>query len=259
MSPVEAPPPPAAPPRRVSPREAAPPEPRLTVPQETTYLVLAGVFLASMTILNVIGVTRILDLSFSVFGFRVPMQVPIGVLPYPITFLCTDLVSELFGRRRANRLVWVGLLCNAWLFLILWVGGAVPGLGGEEAPFFAVQKAALGSVVGSMAAYLLAQLCDVHLFHWLKRLTGGRHLWLRNNGSTLVSQAVDTFVVLSIAHFYAGVLPLTEGEPVWPQLLTMMAAVYVFKLVFAVLDTLPAYALRDWLSRRLGIDPRAVH
>ena len=258
MSPVDAPPPPVAAPAR--PRAATrPAEPRLTVPQETAFLVLAGVFLASMTILNVIGVTRILDLSFSVVGFRVPMQVPIGVLPYPITFLCTDLISELFGRRRANRLVWVGLLCNAWLFLILWVGGAVPGLGGEDAPFFAVQKAALGSVFGSMVAYLLAQLCDVHLFHWLKRLTNGRHLWLRNNGSTLISQAVDTFVVLSIAHFYAGVLPMMEGEPVWPQLFTMMAAVYVFKLVFALLDTLPAYVMRDWLSRRLSIDPRAVH
>ena len=110
-----------------------------------------------------------------------------------------------------------------------------------------------------MIAYLAAQLCDVHVFHALKRLTNGRHLWIRNNGSTMISQFVDTFAVLTIAHFYARILPIDAELPVWPQLWAFIGSAYVFKLLCALLDTIPAYIARDWLARYLSIDPRSVH
>ena len=106
-----------------------------------------------------------------------------------------------------------------------------------------------------MGAYLLAQLCDVHLFHFWKRLTGGAHLWLRNNASTMVSQFVDSFAVMTITHFYAKGLPLDETMPLWPQLWTFILAGYVFKLVCAALDTVPLYFLVRWLSEVLEVDP----
>ena len=83
--------------------------------RERVFLILAGLFLGSMTMLNILGVTRFLDLSFTVFGLRVPMPLAVGVLPYPLTFLCTDFISEIYGRKRANFLVWVGFLVNLWL------------------------------------------------------------------------------------------------------------------------------------------------
>lgn len=228
--------------------------------RERVFLVLAGLFLGSMTMLNILGVTRFLDLSFDVFGFHVPMPLAIGVLPYPVTFLCTDFISELWGRRRANFVVLVGLLLNIWLALVLSVGGLLPGFdepiadaAGRLPLFFEIRKLTLGAVVASMVAYLAAQLCDVQLFHFWKRLTKGRHLWLRNNGSTLVSQLVDSFAVITITHFYAASLPIEAAQALWPQLWVFIFTSYVFKVVAALVDTLPFYLGVKWLSRYLCI------
>ena len=229
----------------------------IQVRRERVFLVLAGLFLGSMTMLNILGVTRFLDLSFTVFGRTVPMPLAVGVLPYPLTFLCTDFISEIYGRRRANFLVWVGFTVNVWLMLVLWVGGLLPGFDapdGGEPVFFEVRRLTLGAVVASMVAYLVAQLCDVHIFHFWKRLTGGRHLWLRNNGSTLVSQLVDTVAVITITHFYAKGLPIDEGRDLWPQLATFIFSGYVFKMLAALVDTVPFYVGTAWLKRYLAVD-----
>lgn len=230
----------------------------IQVRRERVFLVLAGLFLGSMAMLNIIGVTRFLDLGFTVSGVRIPLPLAVGVLPYPLTFLCTDFISELYGRRRANSLVWVGFLINVWLMFILWLGGLLPGLpgaGGGEPVFFVIRRLTLGAVVASMIAYLAAQFCDVYLFHFWKDLTRGRHLWLRNNGSTLVSQLVDTFAVITITHFYAHALPIDLERPVWPQLWVFIATGYLFKFVAALLDTVPFYLGTAWLRRYLHIDP----
>lgn len=231
---------------------------------EMAFLFLSGIFISSMTMLNILGATRILDMSFTLGGLRIPLSVPIGVLPYPITFLCTDLISEVYGRRRATWVVIVGFVANLWLLLIIWLGGVLPGLNepikdaADRLPlFFEIRAATLGGTVGSMIAYLVAQFCDVYLFHFWKDLTNGKHLWLRNNGSTLVSQFLDTFAVLTIAHFYAGILPMDETQPVWPQLWTYIFSGYVFKVVFALLDTLPFYWLTAWLTGWINTDPLA--
>ena len=93
--------------------------------RERVFLVLAGLFLGSMTMLNILGVSRFLDLSFTVAGVHVPMALAVGVLPYPMTFLCTDFISELYGRRRASVVVWVGLLLNLWV-MVFETGTAPP-------------------------------------------------------------------------------------------------------------------------------------
>jgi uncharacterized integral membrane protein (TIGR00697 family) len=160
---------------------------------------------------------------------------------------------------------------NLWVVAFLWLGGALPpaplldpatGLPPTEAydfAFYRIRMLTMGAVVASMIAYLAAQMCDVFLFHFWKRLTRGRHLWLRNNGSTLVSQFVDTFAVISITHFYARGLPVAVDLPIWPQLWLYIGSAYVFKVVVALLDTLPFYAGVHWLARYLQIDPSAEH
>ena len=224
--------------------------------RERVFLLVSGLFLGSLTMLNILGLTRFIDLSFTIGGLTVPMPLAVGVLPYPVTFLCTDLVSELYGRKRASNLVWMGFVLNLWVVLILWLGGVVPGVPGDDGElFFALQHLAFGAVVASMFAYLTAQLCDVYLYHFWKRLTDGKHLWLRNNGSTLVSQLVDSTAVILVTHFYARGLPIVADEPLWDQLMTFIVAGYVFKLVCALVDTLPLYLLVRWLSAYLEIDP----
>jgi uncharacterized integral membrane protein (TIGR00697 family) len=241
------------------------------VRRERVFLVLAGLFLGSMTMLNILGVSRFIDLSFEVGGLEIPMPLAVGVLPYPITFLCTDFISELYGRARANSVVWVGLMLNIYVVLFLFVGGLLPpvpaldpatGLPPGDAydfAFYRIRMLTMGAVMASMIAYLAAQLCDVSLFHFWKRLTRGRHLWLRNNGSTLVSQFVDSFAVISITHFWAHALPINMGAPIWPQLWVYILSGYVFKMLIALLDTGPFYLGVHYLSRFLEIDPNAEH
>ncbi|MCP4039634.1 MAG: queuosine precursor transporter [bacterium] len=238
--------------------------------RERVFLVLAGIFLGSMTMLNILGISRFIDLSFTVFGVQVPMALAVGVLPYPITFLCTDFISELYGRERASSVVWVGLLLNLYVVAFLWLGGALPpapgldpstGLPPTDAydfAFFRIRHLTMGAVMASMIAYMAAQFCDVYLFHFWRRLTEGRHLWLRNNGSTLVSQFVDTVAVITITHFYAKGLPVDATSPIWPQLWVFIASGYVFKLVVALADTVPFYVGVHYLSQYLELDKRAA-
>lgn len=232
--------------------------------RQRVLLVLSGLFFGTLAMLNILGISRFLVLGsldeagawqWGAWG-QVSFAVAVGVLPYPVTFLCTDLISEFYGRRRANVVVWVGLLINLWVVAVLWLGGVLPGGGPAEDAFFTIRRLTFGAVTASMVAYLAAQFVDVHLFHFWKRRTGGRHLWLRNNGSTLVSQFVDTFAVIAITHFYADALPVDAARPLWPQLWLFVATGYAFKVVAALLDTPVIYLAVAWLSRYLGFDPR---
>lgn len=232
--------------------------------RDLAYMVLAGLFLGTMGMLNILGLTRFLNLG-TIAGL--PIVVAVGALPYPVTFLCTDLISEIWGEKKATQLVWVGLLLNGWIVFILWLGGVLPGLdgygGGLGAPvagadgrlplFFEMRRLAFGAVGASMAAYLAAQFIDVRLFHFWKRFSGGQALWLRNNGSTLVSQLVDTSAVVLISHYAAHVLPLRPEEAVLPQLGAFISSGYLFKLLAALLDTLPFYLLVAWLRHWLEV------
>ncbi|MEX0877127.1 MAG: queuosine precursor transporter [Phycisphaerales bacterium] len=240
--------------------------------RESLFLLLAGLFLGTLAMLNILGITRFIKLLEVDFDPSSPgttvFAVAVGVLPYPLTFLCTDFISELYGRRRANMVVWIGLILNIWVVFVLWIGGVLPGFeargpGGEllmdeagRAPlYFELRALAFGAVTASMIAYLAAQLVDVQLFHFWKRLTRGRHLWIRNNGSTVISQLVDTTAVILITHFYAKALPVDEESPIVRQLLIFIATGYVFKLTVALLDTIPFILGTRALVRYLRLPP----
>ncbi|HGG56962.1 MAG TPA: VUT family protein [Nannocystis exedens] len=217
-----------------------------------------------MVMLNILGISRFLNLAFFIGGsedWSYKLAIAVGVLPYPLTFLCTDFISELYGRRRASAVVWIGLLLNLWVAAILWIGGIWPGFepgGLRQGVFFDIRRLAFGAMTASMVAYMAAQLVDVHVFHFWKRLTRGRHLWLRNNGSTLVSQLVDTIAVILITHYYAHALPIDNKSAILPQLMAFIATGYVFKAIVAALDTLPFYLGSAWLVRYLRLPPAAA-
>jgi uncharacterized integral membrane protein (TIGR00697 family) len=208
---------------------------------EVFYSFLAGIFLTSLTLGNVVGITKFVDLGWFV--------IPVGLLAYPFTFLATDLISELYGRQRAQSIVWVGFSMNIFMLFLMWFGHALPdasGVSGATATFERVYAFMKPNVVASMIAYLVAQSVDVQLFHFWKKFTQGRHLWLRNNGSTMLSQIVDTVLILSILYAAGG---LGEDVDSIAKLIPLALSSYAFKFVFALLDTplfyAGVYALRD--------------
>ncbi|MFW5657976.1 MAG: queuosine precursor transporter [bacterium] len=237
--------------------------------REIVFVILSGVFLGTLAILNILGISRQIDLSFEFFGRVVPFVVFVGVLPYPITFLCTDFISELYGRKRANLVVWVGLLLNIWVLFILWLGGTLPpspeivdnGLPALEDPartFFQIRKWTFGATIASMIAYLTAQFVDVQLFHLLKKMTKGKHLWLRNNGSTLTSQLVDSISVVAITYFYTeNAIQIQPGETVTHAIMILIFSNYIFKLSAALIDTIPFYLGVNFFSKYLNLDLEA--
>ena len=235
--------------------------------REVVFLILAGIFLGTLGILNILGISRQIDLSFEFFGRQIPFIVFVGVLPYPITFLCTDFISELYGKKRANTVVWIGLVLNIWVLFILWLGGVLPphpeimenGLPALTDPnhtFFQIRKWTFGATIASMIAYLTAQFVDVSLFHYIRKLTKGKMLWLRNNGSTLTSQMVDSLAVITITYFYArDAISIHPGETVIHGLIILILSNYVYKVVSALIDTLPFYIGVKYLGRYLHLDP----
>lgn len=224
-----------------------------------------------MTLLNVVGITRFIQLG--------PMQLAIGVLPYPLTFLCTDLICELYGRARANFVVSVGLALNFFILAFMWLGSQIPSVSGTAVPpwqviqlaeavslpsgrtveghielFQLLYECTAGAVFASMMAYIAAQYADVRLFHFWKTLTKGKHLWLRNNFSTLISQGVDSIMVISItfgAAYFAG-------DIAFKTMLVLVGSNYLFKMSVALMDTVPFYLLVFKLKRYLHIDNLAV-
>lgn len=234
--------------------------------RERVFLVLAGVFLCAMTLLNVIGITRFVQVG--------PMQLAVGVLAYPLTFLCTDLISELYGRARANFMVTVGLVLNIFILAIMWLGNALPAVdmsvqppwqtlslssdvslpsgasvSGDVELFYLLYANTTGAVMASMLAYVFAQYIDVYLFHWIKQKTQGKHLWLRNNGSTMISQLVDSVTVVSVTF---GALILSGGMEA-KIVLGLVMSNYLFKLASAMLDTPIIYILLIKLRPYLGL------
>ena len=236
--------------------------------RERTFLVLAGIFLSAMTLLNVVGITRFIQ-----FG---PLALAVGVLPYPLTFLCTDLISELYGRGRANFLVSVGLGINFLILGVLTLGSVAPSVPEAVMPPWQVLQLAApvtlpngtivesevglfeliyattsGAVFASMMAYIAAQYCDVQLYHFWKRVTRGKHLWLRNNFSTLLSQLVDSVMVVTVT-FGAAFL---AGDIAIAALMTLVGSNYAFKALCALIDTIPLYLSVHWLRRYLQLAP----
>lgn len=213
---------------------------------ERLYLILAAFFIASLLIANIITF-KLFSIplpGFSLFG-QGDVVMAAGILTYPVTFLVTDLVSELYGKKRADAVVWTGFWVSLYILLILRLGAWVEPVGTDVRSADEVQALYVGvfgqssrAIVASMIAYLVGQLFDVRLFHFWKRFTNGRHLWLRNNGSTMVSQLLDSVLVVTILF--------------WDQLdggtiVQIIIASYLFKVIFAAVDTPVFYLGVRWL------------
>ena len=242
-------------------------EDKYTRRREIVFLVLAGLFVGTLAMLNILGITRLIDLSFTLFGFTIPIKVFVGVLPYPVTFLCTDFISELYGRKRATYVVWVGFFLNLWVIFILWLGGVLPpvpemnpstglpAMSDQNYLFYEIRLFTFSATFASMIAYLTAQFIDVHIFHYFKDRTRGKHLWLRNNGSTLTSQMVDSLSVVLITFTLTNAIHIPVNTSTLHFLLILIFSNYLFKFVAALLDTIPFYIGVRFLSRYLNIDP----
>jgi uncharacterized integral membrane protein (TIGR00697 family) len=227
---------------------------------ESAFSVLMAGFVMVLVLTNIIGVKLFLAfpelLPNGLFGE--PVTLTTGILTYPITFLFTDIVCEVFGRKRANLMVYTGFAMSLLSLILVQVALVVPGstvwpAGNPNYETVEAMQTAFDSVFtlpgilifASMSAYLVAQLMDVRLFHFWKRVTHGRHLWLRNNGSTMVSQLADTVIVNSIFLGFGLGLP-------WDIVGKIIVAVYLFKIGMAALDTPLIYLgvalLRSYIS-----------
>lgn len=209
------------------------------------YLTLAGLFVASLVTCNLIA-NKFVVLPIDFWGYDPvtnPFAVSAGVLPYPLTFLVTDILSEFYGKKKTNRVVFIGFMASLLVLLFLWLGQAFPAASFSpvsDDTFSNVFSNSFRIIAASMVAYLTAQLVDIRLFHFWKKLTNGKHLWLRNNASTILSQLVDTTLVVCV--LFIGVLDTKV-------ILGYILAGWMFKVACALADT-PVMYLADWIIRK---------
>ena len=164
------------------------------------YLIIAALFIASLVTSNLIFQKFFYwyPIDSEVFGVKL-FEVSVGLLPYPITFLITDILSEIYGKKKANHVVIAGIFASFFSLGIIYVSMAVPSTSWsvvDDNTFMEVFGAAPLAVLASMLAYLFAQFIDIRVYHFWKTLTKGKHLWLRNYFSTFSSQIIDTLTVL---------------------------------------------------------------
>jgi len=213
------------------------------------YLYLAALFITSLVVSNLIFQKFFYWYPFNweVFGFRL-FELSVGILPYPITFLITDIISEIFGKKSANQVVIAGIFASFFSIGILLVAGEVPAI--ETSPvndetFHKVFAMSPLAVLASMIAYLLAQFVDIRIYHFWKTLTKGKHLWLRNNFSTFASQIIDsTAVILLLCAF--NLLP-------WSIFWGLVVSSVLFKLIVAAFDTPFLYLFVGLIRRKFKL------
>ena len=198
-------------------------------------VVLAVIFTTCLIVANIIAVKLV-----AIGG----LVVPAGVIAYPITFLLTDVIAELYGYRVATRVVWTGFGASLLMVLLIYGGQLLPAASfwPHQAEYNAIFGVVPRIVLASMIAYLVSQHHDVVSFHFWRRKTGGRYLWLRNNASTVVSQALDTGLFITIAFW--GTVPMTV-------LGNMLLTQYLIKLAIAAADTPLCYLLVASLKNRM--------
>ncbi|MEA1882105.1 MAG: queuosine precursor transporter [Candidatus Marinimicrobia bacterium] len=214
------------------------------------YLILAGIFIASLVSANLIFQKFFTWTPFGLYTF----ELSVGILPYPVTFLVTDLISELYGKKKADQVVLSGLVSSVFVMGVVILANAVPQTDWSpvgDKTFTKVFGLFGPAVFASMVAYLIAQFIDIRVFHFWKRLTKGKHLWLRNNGSTIVSQLVDTSAVLILLCVTGGI----EWVRFWP----LLGNGFLFKILVALCDT-PLFYFGVWaLKDKIHDDPDEVH
>ncbi|AOW22119.1 queuosine precursor transporter [Urechidicola croceus] len=211
---------------------------------QNIYLILAGMFIAALVASNLIFQKFFYWNPFGLYRF----EISVGILPYPITFLITDIISEIYGRKKANKVVVAGIIASIFSMLIIFVANKVPAI--DNSPvnnetFSQVFGLSPIAVLASMLAYLFAQFIDIRIFHFWKAKTLGKHLWLRNNFSTFTSQFIDTFTVLMLLCSFK-VLP-------WSMFSSLLLSGFLFKIIIAALDTPILYALVFAFRKKFGL------
>ena len=210
------------------------------------YIILGGIFIASLIASNLIFQKFFTWTPFGIYTF----ELSVGILPYPITFLVTDLISELYGKKKADQIVISGLVASVFVMGVVLIANAMPQTAWSPVnneTFHKVFGLFGPAVFASMVAYLAAQFIDIRIFHFWKKLTKGKHLWLRNNGSTIISQFVDTAAVIFL-------LCIT-GVVEWSRFPGLLENGFIFKVMVAFLDT-PLFYLGVWyLKPKVHDDP----
>ena len=212
------------------------------------YLILSGIFIASLVSCNLI---------FQKF-FEIEIWLPfvgnytfaqsVGLLPYPITFLVTDIISEIYGKDRANQVVTSGLVASIFMLIVVSLADIIPMAPWspvDSDTFHKVFGLSAAAVFASMMAYLFAQYVDIRIFHFWKKLTKGKHLWLRNNASTVFSQFIDTSSVLLLLCFF-GVIG-------WERFGVLLLNGFLFKVFFAAFDTPFVYMIVYYLRKEFNL------
>lgn len=209
---------------------------------EYSYLILSGLFVALLVVCNLIA-NKFVTVDLGFLGFSNPFILSAGVLPYPLTFLITDVLSEFYGKKKTNQVIITGFIASIIILGVLLLGSLFPSISGSpvnDETYNQVFKNSWRVIGASMIAYLFAQFVDVKLFHFWKGLTKGKHLWLRNNGSTILSQFVDTALVVSV--LFIGVKSFGEIQ-------SMIFDGWLFKALVALIDT-PIFYLIVYVGRR---------
>jgi len=211
---------------------------------QRVYLTLSALFITALVVSNLIFQKFFYWDFFGIYTF----EISVGILPYPITFLITDMVSEVYGKKKANQMVTTGIFASFFSLLIVFLADAAPAIENspiDDALFSSVFGATAVAVFASMMAYLLAQYIDIQIFHFWKRVTKGKHLWLRNNFSTFLSQFVDTFTVLFLLCSF--------GKISWDIFGALLLSGFLFKILIAAIDTPFLYAGVFVLRKQFGL------
>ena len=208
-------------------------KPKDTILARRLYLILGLLFITSLVVSNLIfkKFFYYYPLELSIWNIKL-FEISVGILPYPVTFLITDLISEIYGKKKANEVVVGGIFASFFAMAIIYIANAVPAT--EWSPvtdelFSTVFGSTAIAVMASMMAYLFAQFVDIQIYHYWKRITKGKHLWFRNNCSTFLSQFADTATVLLLLCFF--------GEIDWSLFSGLLLAGFLFKVIIAALDT----------------------
>ena len=206
------------------------------------YLYLAAIFIAALVVCNLIANKFItIDLGFKTF------VISAGVLPYPITFLITDILSEIYGKKKTARIVWAGFGASLFVLGVLLLAQQFTAIAGspvDDETFNKVFGNSWRVIFASMTAYLCAQLIDVRIYHFWKEKTAGKHLWLRNNFSTVFSQLVDTTLVVCV--LFLGVRSHSE-------IIQFILDGWLFKILCAFIDTPLLYASTAFIRNKLDL------
>lgn len=209
--------------------------------KETVYVILAGIFITNAVVAELIG-GKLIDVG--------PAVMSIGILPWPIVFITTDLINEYFGQKGVRRLSLITAGLIAYTFLVLFFAMKIPSTNISTVTteqFNAVFGQSQLIIIGSITAFLISQLIDVSIFHFFKRRTGEKKIWLRSTGSTVISQLFDSFIVLGIAFWLPGIMDTKTF------FLSAMTG-YSVKLAIAVLMTPMIYLGHNLIDKYIAKD-----